>query len=411
MPRSTVTFMPEERFRVLAIASHPVQYMAPLFRIMAKHPALDLKVAYCSLRGATTAGYDPDFQAAVQWDVPLLDGYSWVEVPNKGAGGDETFWGLNNPGLRQLIRGGRFDAVLCYLSYRCASFWRARRAARTLRAAFLFGTDAHTLVPRDARNWKVWAKKMFWPLLFRQADQIFVPSTGTFQMIERLGISPDRITLTPYAVDNEWWKARSAEVDRASVRAQWGVAAGQQVILFCAKLQPWKRPLDLLRAFALANLPDALLIYAGDGAQRDGLEQEAVRLRVRERVKFLGFVNQSQLPPIYTAADVLVLASEYEPFAVVVNEAMCCGCPVIVSDQVGAVRDLVLPVRREFVYPTGNATALSKTLKEAFADREKLRETARRAYEHVETHSPQRTVAATAEAVAKAVARVRRRRQ
>src|SRR5215471_20772784 len=103
--------MSERHFKVLAIASHPVQYMAPLFRRMAREPALDLQVAYCSLRGATAAGYDRDFQASVQWDVPLLDGYRWVEIPNKGSG-RESFWGFNNPDLRELIRHGKFDAVL-----------------------------------------------------------------------------------------------------------------------------------------------------------------------------------------------------------------------------------------------------------------------------------------------------------
>jgi glycosyltransferase involved in cell wall biosynthesis len=399
--------MPQERFRVLAIASHPVQYMAPLFRRMAKEPALDLQVAYCSLRGAT-AGYDPDFQASVQWDVPLLDGYRWIEVTNKGSG-EESFWGLNNPGLRELIRNDKFDAVLCYVGYVRASFWIACRAARSRRVAFLFGTDAHSLAPRDAKRWKIWLKRELWPLLFRQADHIFVPSTGTLELLKSLGIQADRITLTPYAVDNDWWKAQSAQVDRDAVRARWGVGPNQPLLLFCAKLQPWKRPLDLLRAFQQAALPDALLIYAGDGLQGKQLEEEARRMRIQDRVKFLGFVNQSQLPALYTAADLMVLPSEYEPFAVVVNEAMCCRCPAIVSDQVGAGRDLVAPVRPEFVFPMGDVEALSKTLQLAFADREKLRETARRGYEHVETHSPQKTIAATVEAVAKASARVRHR--
>ena len=114
--------MTERRFKVLAVASHPVQYMAPLFRRMAKEPELELQVAYCSLRGAAQAGYDRDFQTAVQWDVPLLDGYSWIEVPNQGSG-KESFWGLNNPGLRDVIGKGEFDAVLCYLGYVRASFW------------------------------------------------------------------------------------------------------------------------------------------------------------------------------------------------------------------------------------------------------------------------------------------------
>jgi len=405
--RRSTRLMAKPRFRVLAIASHPVQYMAPLFRRMAEEPALDLEVAYCSLRGAAAAGYDPDFQTAVQWDVPLLDGYPWTEVPNQGSG-EESFWGLRNSGLRELIAARRFDAVLCYLGYRCASFWIARRAARAARAAFLFGTDAHSLAPRDAKGWKVWAKKLWWPLLFRQADQIFVPSSGTLQMMESLGIVRDRITLTPYAVDNDWWKARSAEVDRGSVRAGWQVGPETPVILFCAKLASWKRPMDLLLAFAEAAIPGAVLVYAGEGSERKRLEQAAARLGVQSSVRFLGFVNQSELPALYTAADVMALPSEYEPFAVVVNEAMCCGCPVIASDQVGATRDLVAPVRPEFVFPAGDVSALAKTLQLAFADREMLRETARRCYAQVETNSPQRTVAATVEAVARGVARVGR---
>ena len=402
--------MPQARFKVLAIASHPVQYMAPLFRRMAQEPALDLQVAYCSLRGATAAGFDPDFQVSVQWDVPLLDGSRWVEVPNKGTG-EDSFGGLNNPGLRELIREGKSDAVLCYLGYRCASFWIARRAARAAGAAFLFGTDAHSLDPRDAKKWKTWTKRLLWPFLFRQADQVFVPSTGTFRMIESLGIPSDRITLTPYAVDNDWWKEQSAQVDRAAVRAQWGAAQDQPVILFCAKLQTWKRPLDLLRAFERAALGDALLLFAGEGSQRKELEQEAAHLKIQDRVKFLGFVNQSQLPALYTGADVLVLPSDYEPFAVVVNEAMCCGCPAIVSDKVGAGPDLVSPVRPEFVFPVGDIAALAATLQLAFADRRELRETARRAGLHVEQHAPQVTLARTIEAVSKAVSRVRLRRK
>ena len=404
--------MTEQRFKVLAVASHPVQYMAPLFRRMIQEPALELQVAYCSLRGADKAGYDPDFRAAVQWDVPLLDGYPWIEIPNRGSG-EEAFWGLNNPGLRDLIGNGEFDAVLCYLGYLRASFWIARRAAKSCGAAFLFGTDAHSLAPRDSRSWKVGLKRAFWPWLFRQADQIFVPSSGTFELIRTLGIPSERITLTPYAVDNEWWKAESAKVDRGEVRASWGVSGQQPVILFCAKLAPWKRPMDLLRAFsqAQAKLPGAQLIFAGDGAQRAELEAESVRLGLQQRIRFLGFVNQSQLPALYTAADLLVLPSEYEPFAVVVNEAMCCGCPVMVSDRVGAARDLVAPVRTDFVFPTGDVPALASALQLAFADRQKLRETAQRGLERVETHSPQKTVAGTVEAVRKAVQHVAARRR
>src|SRR5215472_222115 len=139
--------MPECRYNVLAIATHPVQYMAPIFRRMANHPAFDLHVLYCTLRGAEPV-YDPEFGASIQWDIPLLDGYSWSYVPNRGSGA-ESFFGLFNPGIWNLIRDGNFDAVLCFTGYLRTSFWIALLATKFSKTAFLFGTDANTLEPRD----------------------------------------------------------------------------------------------------------------------------------------------------------------------------------------------------------------------------------------------------------------------
>ncbi|HEY2545127.1 MAG TPA: glycosyltransferase, partial [Candidatus Acidoferrum sp.] len=312
--------MADRRYRVLAVGTHPVQYMAPIFRRMAAHPGFDLHVAYCSLRGAE-AGHDPEFGATVQWDVPLLGGYSWSHVPNRGSG-DESFFGLRNPGLANLIREGHYDAVLCFVGYVRATFWIVCRAAKSSGAAFLFGTDAITLAPRDGANWKSAVKKILWPRLFRLADQVIVPSSGARDLMVSLGLPAERVTLTPYSVDNDWWMRRSAAVDRAAVRASWGASDSDAVILFCAKLQPWKRPGDLLKAVAEAKLPDALLVIVGEGPLREELEALASTLGIAERVRFLGFVNQTQLPAVYTAADLMVLPSEYEPFAVVVNEAM-----------------------------------------------------------------------------------------
>jgi len=177
------------------------------------------------------------------------------------------------------------------------------------------------------------------------------------------------------------------------------------VILFCAKLQPWKRPTDLLRAFAEANLPDAILVYAGEGVLRHELEKEAASLGVGERVRFLGFLNQSQLPAVYTAADLMVLPSENEAFAVVVNEASCCGCPVVASDRVGAAKDLIAPVDPGLIYPSGNLRALSTLLSELCRDHRRLRELGRAAKERMAHWSPQDTAAGTAAAVGAALKR------
>jgi glycosyltransferase involved in cell wall biosynthesis len=394
--------MPDRRFRVLALATHPVQYMSPLFRRMAKHPVLDLQVAYCTLRGAEV-GHDPDFGTSIQWDVPLLDGYSWTHVPNRGSGA-ESFFGLFNPVLWNLIREGNFDAMLCFIGYRRATFWLALLAAKLSKSAFLFGTDTTSLAPRDRRAWKAVLKKIVWPRLFRLADQVIVPSSGSRDVMLSIGIPGDRLTLTPYSVDNDWWMQQASQVNRNAVRDAWGAPPDACVFLFCAKLQPWKRPADLLRAFAKANLPDALLIVAGEGPLRSQLENEAHNLGVASKVRFLGFVNQSQLPAVYASSDLMVLPSEYEPFAVVVNEAMCCGCPVAASDRVGASRDLVSPVCSEFVFRFGDIDALADLLKKAAANTAALRELGRASRSYVQTWSPERNIAATVEAICAGIA-------
>jgi glycosyltransferase involved in cell wall biosynthesis len=361
------------RLRVLLLCTHPVQYSSPQFRLFAADPRLELLVAYCSLQGAESQ-VDRDFGVEVKWDIPLLDGYPWVVVKNQSwSPGLGAFFGLFNPGVWRLIRHGNFDAVMLYTGYVYATFWMAVTAAKISGAAVLFGTDAHDLAARDNKAWKRWIKRLLWPWLFRLANVVILGSSGGAALIRSLGIPEERIVVTPYCVDNDWWIAESAHADREGVRRRWGVPSDASVVLVCAKLQPWKRPQDVLRAFAQADSPNAYLVFAGDGALSSTLELEARSLGISDRVRFLGFVNQSGLPETYTASDLLVLASEYEPFGVVVNEAMLCGCPVIASDRVGARFDLVREGETGFVFPMGNVSALSALLREALQSPERLK--------------------------------------
>jgi glycosyltransferase involved in cell wall biosynthesis len=375
---------------------------------MANHPRLALQVAYCSLRGAEAA-HDSEFNITVRWDIPLVDGYSWVEIPNKGAR-TESFFGKYNPGLWRLIRRGNFDAILCFTGYLCASFWIALAAAKLSRSVFLFGTDATSLISRDGKKWKPFVKRLVWPYLFSLADQIIVPSSDTRDLMRSLRFPDTRITLTPYSVENSWWTSQATCVNRVAVRSAWGANPDTTVVLFCAKLQPWKRPLDLLYAFSKASPApsNSLLVFAGEGPLRESLQLAATHLGVADRVRFIGFVNQSQLPAIYAASDLMVLPSEYEPFAVVVNEASCCGCPVVASDQVGAARDLVAPVNPDFVFPARDVNALTTLLQKILNNRLMLAELGRKAQIHMDSWSPGQNVEATIQAIELAVERIGR---
>src|SRR6202171_767440 len=102
---------PEARRRLLIVGSHVVQYSSPVFQRLAQDPRLEIMVAYCSMQGAQP-GVDPGFGVEVSWDTPQLEGYPWVHVPNRAPRpGIGRFFGLFNPGLWKLIRGGKFDAV------------------------------------------------------------------------------------------------------------------------------------------------------------------------------------------------------------------------------------------------------------------------------------------------------------
>jgi glycosyltransferase involved in cell wall biosynthesis len=384
--------MDERPYRALFVLTHPVQYMSPILREMSKHPKLNITAAYCSLQGAKPE-LDPDFGREVAWDVPLLDGYAWVHVPNRSLRpGLARFFGLVNLGLWKMVRARDFDVVVILTGYRYAAFWIALTAAKAKGLPILFGTDAHDVTPRDGSNWKIQIKKWLWPRLYRLADVVIVPSTGGVNLMHSLGIPPERVVLTPYSVDNKWWLEQAAQVNRSAVRAGWGIPDDASVVLFCAKLQPWKRPHDLLRAFAKANVEGSYLIFSGDGPLRAALEAEGQALGIGGRLRFIGFVNQSGLPPVYRASDLFVLPSNYEPFGVVVNEAMLSGCAVIVSDRVGARLDLVRNRENGFVFPVGDIDALAALLQEILPDRERLRQMGISARQRMAEWSPEQNI-------------------
>jgi glycosyltransferase involved in cell wall biosynthesis len=395
--------MSDARYRVLLVASHPVQYASPIFRRMVHHPKLDILVAYCSLQGAK-AGTDPGFGMEVAWDIPLLEGYPWEQLPNYSLRPRlERFFGLVNPRIWKLVRSGKFDAIIFFTGYLCLTFWIGFAAAKVSRRPLLFATDAHSLSARDKQNWKVHLKRWVLPWIYRLPDVVIVPSSGGFELMRSLGILPERIALTPYTVDNDWWISQAQNVNRYEVRRRWGVPPNAMVVLFCAKLQPWKRPQDLLRAFAQADISNAWLTIAGEGPLRTSLEEEAKALGVSARVRFLGFVNQSELPGLYRSADLFVLPSDYEPFGVVVNEAMLCGCPVIVSDRVGARFDLVREGQTGFVFPVGEISSLARILKEVLPDRQRLQIISRAATQRMASWSPRDNIEASVEAIEQAV--------
>ncbi len=387
------------RRRLLVVGSHVVQYSSPVFRQIVQDGRIDLLVVYCSMQGAEP-GVDPGFGVKVSWDTSPLDGYPWSHVPNRSLRpGLGRFFGLFNPGLWRLIRDGKFDAVFVS-GYFYASAWIVILAAKFHRIPLFFTTESHNLRSWAAQSrFRRQLKKFYVRRILSLGNVLLTVSSGSFQQLLALGFPEDRIVLTPYTVDNDWWAAQAAQTNREVTRASWRIPSRASVALFCAKLQPWKAPMDVVEAFSRANVPDSYLVIAGDGPLRGGLEQRATELGVADRIRFLGFMNQTQLPSVYCAADLLVLPSLYEPFGLVVNEAMLCGLPVVVSDRVGAKFDLVRPGENGYVFPVGDVDALAAILKEILPDEKKRETFGAAARRRMQTWSPHEYVEGIVRAV------------
>ena len=139
------------------------------------------------------------------------------------------------------------------------------------------------------------------------------------------------------------------------MRARFGIAPATWRSSSPAKLLARKDPMTLLRASrAMQHRDRAAVVFLGDGELREELEA-FVREQQLERVTFAGFVNQTDLPKHYAMCDVFVLPSLYEPRGAVINEAMACGLPVIVTDRCGAIGDIVQDGDNAFVFPAGDA--------------------------------------------------------
>jgi glycosyltransferase involved in cell wall biosynthesis len=174
--------------------------------------------------------------------------------------------------------------------------------------------------------------------------------------------------MSPYTVDVGRF-ALSRALTRQQARASVGIPDDQPVVLFVGKLTERKRPLDLVRAMRLIGSP-ARLVIAGSGPLASRVAAEARRENIP--LTELGFINQSRIPCVYRAADVVALPSTWEPWGLAVNEAMATGTTPVCSAGVSAADDLVGPVSERLIHPVGDVPALADALSYALANRSGL---------------------------------------
>jgi glycosyltransferase involved in cell wall biosynthesis len=334
--------------RLGVIDFHPIQYRTPLYQRLAKRGNVQLDVLFLSDYGYRAA-IDPGFGVQVAWNIDLLSGYSHQFLTTT-----EHLVRIDRQ-LRTLIRWLRSqDAVIVY-GYVKPWMLFAMVACRSLRIPYIMRGESHP------RGQSAGIRRHLRNAVARKAVSASANTLAIGQLNKDfyLQYGARRVTFAPYSVDDERF-AHTPQIGRSALLARWGLKDRRRVIIFCGKLIPRKRPLDLAAAVRL--LPNEVTtIFVGDGTMAECVQ---AALRPGSGV-VTGFVNQSELPSYFHAADILVLPSEAEPWGLVINEAMAAGTLPVVSDRVGAAPDLVRGIGE--VYPCGDVTALAVALSRALA--------------------------------------------
>ena len=340
--------------RLAIVTTHPIQYNAPWFKLLQEGGKVAVKVFYTW--GQLEAGekYDPGFDKAVQWDIPLLEGYQYHFVENVATDpGSHHRRGIINPTLNATIEQWQPDAVLVFgwnfvSHFNCIKYFHKK-------IPVLFRGDS-TLLRKQPVIKKI-LRTLYLKWVYHFIDYALYVGTENKRYFFQCGLKETQLIFVPHAIDNK----RFADTDgRYQLQAtDWkktiGLNADPLTILYAGKLEAIKNP-SILIEFANRFIGQPVhFIIAGNGPLEKELKQLA---EANPQLHFIDFQNQAIMPVVYKLANFFILSSESETWGLGVNEAMACGRAVIVRNTCGCAIDLVQHGKNGFVFDTSEMDLL-----------------------------------------------------
>jgi glycosyltransferase involved in cell wall biosynthesis len=361
--------MSDQPIRVALVVGEPTPYRIPHLRVLAARPELDLTIFYAA-ETVQRRTWKVEHAEAVYLSGPKLP---LARVLHH----DYAI----TPGIWRRLERGRFDLVVVggwsLMATQLAILW-----CRIHRVPYFLMSDNHLLEPRPA--WVRALKRVVLPRLVPQAAAWLVPGSLARDHIASYGARPERTSVFPLTVDVEALAARAdtLRVDRPNLRDELGIPQEAVAVLQVGRLIAMKAPADLVHAVGQARSATGLpltLVLVGDGPEAPFLRQLAESLGVP--LVLTGVLDGDELTAAYVAADIFALASRRETWGVVVNEAMACELPLVLSNQVGAAGDLLEPGGNGELFPCGDIGALAGALGRLAADPGRRDEYGRRSRE------------------------------
>lgn len=273
------------------------------------------------------------------------------------------------PGLVRLLRRERPEVFHAHMSSPVACKWGLAAAVLARVPAVLGTVQVGAYDPDRSSRWQLRA-------LVSRVDRFLAVSREiAAELVEELGWPVEKVEVVYNAVDVE----RTAVPAPPGLRAQLGGSETRPLVLTPARLNAQKGHDALLEA--IAEVPDALFLLAGDGPERGRLEALATELGVADRVRFLG--RREDVPQLLAACDVFALPSLYEGSSLAVLEAMAAGI-AIVSSAIGGTEELIEDGRSGLLVPPGDAPALAAALRRLLGEAQLREDFAARARERVD---------------------------
>jgi glycosyltransferase involved in cell wall biosynthesis len=340
--------------KLAIITTHPIQYYAPVFKLLHEGEKICIKVFY-TLGEEQNSKYDPGFNKPVNWDIPLLDGYEHTALLNISHNpGTRSFRGVINPDLINKINEWKPDAILVY-GWAYHSHLNALRYYKNKIPVYFRG-DSTVLI--EQKGLKRLIKYIFLRWIYNHVDHAIFVGTNNKQYFKKYGLKENQLTFAPHAIDNNRFKLNYS-IEANELRSSLKIKKEDIIILFAGKFEPVKNVSLLLSAFLNLRRPDAHLLLVGNGINEQSLKAQAYESSKIDRIHFLDFKNQTYMPVLYHSADLFCLPSVSESWGLAINEAMACGKAILASDKVGAAADLIKPGINGAIFKSGDLTDLT----------------------------------------------------
>lgn len=370
--------------KLAIITTHPIQYNAPLFKMLSSRGKIAVKVFYTWGQSKNKV-FDARFGIERNWDVPLLDGYDYEFINSTAKNPDSNrFFGIINKGLYHRLLNEQFDAVLIYRWSLWSHFLLMQKSGK--QPLLFFRGDSHLL--QKPAGWKLLLKKWLLRFVYRKVDVAFATGFYSRDYFLFSGLKPQQVMIAPHAVDNVFFSKDRLikEAEALQQRRQLGIPDDAVVFLYAGKFYGVKQLHLLINAFKNIQPSGSYLLLVGNGEEEASLKALAAD---HPRILFQPFRNQSAMPVVYRMGDVFVLPSKSETWGLSINEAMACERPVIVSDQCGCVPDLIVQGETGFIFQSGNAVELQQLLLK-FPDRASSQKLGKQAAAYIQQFSLQR---------------------